>query len=152
VRKELNKMMKLISVLALLFVAAIGCGAESLQVTTTPASTQIKRGATVAMAVSLKNILTPREPITLTAEAQWEDEYGVAKTSSASTTINVIQPIKISRYKVAIPALFDFVAGSAKVNGQPATPILATGLITFELANTVLEGESVALEYSVKAQ
>ena len=75
-RKEFKKMMKLISILTLLFVAAIGCGAESLQVTATPASTQVKRGEPVVMAVNLKNVLTPREPITLTAEAQWEDEYG----------------------------------------------------------------------------
>jgi len=145
--------------LALLFAAAVWCGAESLQVTTTPTSAQVKRGAPVAMAVSLKNVLTPREPITITAEAEWEDEYGTTRTTTASATITVIQPVKISCYKVIIPAPFDsaqdmlfaFVAGSAKIDGQPATPALDSGRLTFEIGRTLLEGESVTLEYSVKA-
>ena len=52
----------------------------------------------------------------------------------------MIQPVKITRYKVAIPALFDFVAGSAKVNGQPASPSFESGLLTFELARTLARG------------
>ncbi len=141
------------SILALvLLLAATTCNAESLQVTTTPASAKTKAGAPVAMAVSLKNTLAPRDPITLTAEAEWEDEYGTARTTTASATITVVQPIKVNRYKVAIPALFAFVAGSAKVNGQPVTPALDTGQLIFELGQTIAEGESVALEYSIKAQ
>ena len=104
------------------------------------------------VSVNLRNKLLPREPITITAEAEWEDEYGQQQTTSASTTIQVIQPVKINRYKVAIPALFGFVAGSAKVNGQPVTPALDSGHVIFEIAQTIFEGESVALEYSVKAQ
>jgi hypothetical protein len=133
-------------------ILASSCIAESLQITSTLQVTTAKRGQAVPVAVSLKNILTPREPITLTAEAEWEDEYGVARTTTASATIMVVQPVKINRYKVAIPALFDFVAGSAKVNGQPATPTLDSGRLVFEIAQTLLEGESVALQYSVKAQ
>ena len=59
--------------LTVIFVIATACVtfAESLEVTTTPASVTAKRGQPVAMAVSLKNILTPREPITITAEAEW---------------------------------------------------------------------------------
>ena len=140
--------------LTVIFVIATACVtfAESLEVTSTPGSVTAKRGQPVAMAVSLKNILTPREPITITAEAEWEDEYGVARTATASTTVNVIQPVKVNRYKVMIPALFDFVAGSAKVNGQPATPTLDSGRLVFEIAQTLLEGESLALQYAVKAQ
>jgi hypothetical protein len=133
-------------------ILASSCIAESLQITSTLQVTTAKRGQAVPVAVSLKNILTPREPITLTAEAEWEDEYGVARTTTTSATITVVQPVKINRYKVAIPALFDFVAGSAKVNGQPATPTLDSGRLVFEIAQTLLEGESVALQYSVKAQ
>ena len=143
---------RLMLVLVLLFAAAAPCGADSLQVTTTPTAAQAKRGVPVATAVSLKNALTPREPVTITAEAEWEDEYGTARTTTASATITVIQPVKINRYKVIIPALFAFVAGSAKVDGQPATPALETGRLTFEIGRTLLEGESVTLEYSVKAQ
>jgi hypothetical protein len=145
------KTIRLVFALVLLFAAAVWCGAESLQVTSTPTSAQVKRGAPVAMAVSLKNVLTPREPITITAEAEWEDEYGQRQTTSASTTIHVIQPVKINRYKVIIPALFAFVAGSAKVDGQPATPVLDSDRLTFEIGRMLLEGESVTLEYSVKA-
>lgn len=135
----------------MLFIAVTQCDAESLQVTTTPVSTQVKRGEQVVMVVSLKNMLAPRDPITITAEAEWEDEYGITKTTSASTTITVVQPVKVNRYKVIIPALFAFVAGSTKVDGQPAVSIFDAGQITFEMGRTLLEGESVTLEYSVKA-
>ena len=146
------KTVKSMLVVALLFVAAAQCGAESLQVTTTPASAQVKRGVPVVMNVSLKNVLTQRDPITITAEAEWEDEYGTTRTTTASATITVVQPVKINRYKVIIPALFAFVAGSAKIDGQPVTPALEAGRLTFEVGRTLLEGESVTLEYSVKAQ
>lgn len=142
----------LILTLSVIIILASECAAQSLQVTSTPQVTTAKRGQAVPVAVSLKNILAPREPITLTAEAEWEDEYGVARTTTASATITVVQPVKINRYKVAIPALFDFVAGSATVNGQPATPTLISGRLVFEIAQTLLEGESLALQYAVKAQ
>ena len=142
----------LLLTLSVIFILASECAAQSLQVITTLQVTTAKRGQVVPVAVSLKNILTPREPITITAEAEWEDEYGVARTTTASATIMVVQPVKINRYKVAIPALFDFVAGSAKPNGQPATPTIDSGRLVFEIAQTLLEGESVALQYAVKAQ
>ncbi len=126
--------------------------ADALGVTATPASATAKRGQPVEMAVSLKNVLTPREPITITAEAEWEDEYGVARSSTASATITVVQPVKVNRYKVIIPALFAFVAGSAKIDGQPVTPALEIGRLTFEIDRTLVEGELLMLEYSVKAQ
>ncbi len=141
-----------ILVLVLLFAPVTSHGAESLQVTSTPTTAQAKRGVPVATAVSLKNTLTPREPITITAEAQWEDEYGTTRTTTASATITVVQPVKINRYKVVIPALFAFVAGSAKIDGQPVTPAFDAGQLTFEIQRTLLEGESLLLEYSVKAQ
>ena len=141
-----------ILIMMLLFVAGGPVFADALEVTATPASATAKRGQPVAMAVSLKNILTPREPITITAEAEWEDEYGTARTTTASATITVIQPVKVNRYKVIVPALFAFVAGSAKIDGQPATPTLDAGQLTFQIGRTLLEGESVTLEYSVKAQ
>ena len=126
--------------------------ADALGVTATPASATAKRGQPVEMAVSLKNVLTPREPIIITAEAEWEDEYGVARSTTASATITVVQPVKVNRYKVIIPALFAFVAGSAKIDGQPITPALETGRLTFEMGRTLLEGESVVIEYLVKAK
>lgn len=145
------RMIRLVFTLALLFAAAVWCGAESLQVTSTPTSVQVKRGASVVMSVNLKNVLTPRDPITITAEAEWEDEYGTVRSTTASATITVVQPVKINRYKVIIPALFAFVAGSAKIDGQPVTPALDAGRLTFEIGRTLIEGESVTLEYSVKA-
>ncbi len=141
-----------ILVTMLLFVAGGPAFADALEVMATPASATAKRGQPVAMAVSLKNVLTPRAPITITAEAEWEDEYGVVRSTAASATITVIQPVKVNRYKVIIPALFAFVAGSAKVDGQPATPMLDAGQLTFQIGRTLLEGESVTLDYSVKAQ
>jgi hypothetical protein len=143
-------MIRLLLVL-MLASAAARCGAESLQVTATPTSAQVKRGAPIVMNVSLKNVLTPRAPITFTAEAEWEDEYGTVMSTTASATVTVVQPVKVNRYKVIIPALFALVAGSAKVDGQPATPALDSGRVTFELGRTLFEGESLSLEYSVKA-
>jgi len=141
-----------ILIVMLAFVTGGPVFADALEVTVIPASATAKRGQPVAMAVSLKNALTPREPVTITAEAEWEDEYGTARSTTASTTIVVVQLVKINRYKVIIPALFAFVAGSAKIDGQPATPVLEAGRLTFEIGRTLLEGESVTLEYSVKAQ
>jgi len=126
------------------------CCAESLQVTSTPAPTAVKHGDVVAMSVNLKNILTTREPAVITAEIEWEDEYGAARTSTTSATVTINQPVKLSRYKVVIPALFAFVAGSAKVNGQPVTPASTSDGLVFELAKTLLEGESLSIDYSVK--
>jgi len=141
-----------ILIMMLLFVAGGPVFADALEVTATPASATAKRGQPVAMAVGLKNVLTPRAPITITAEAEWEDEYGTARTTTASATITVIQPVRVNRYKVIIPALFAFVAGSAKIDGQPATPTLDAGQLTFQIGRTLLESESVTLDYSVKAQ
>ena len=145
-------MIRSMLMLVLVLAAAAQCGAESLQVTTTPTSAQVKRGVPVVMNVNLKNALAPRDPITITAEAEWEDEYGTARSTTASTIVTVVQPVKINRYKVIIPALFAFVAGSAKVDGQPATPTVEAGRLTFEIGRTLHEGESATLEYSIKAQ
>ena len=142
----------LLLTLSVMFILASECAAQSLEITSIPQVTTAKHGQAVPVAVSLKNILTPREPITITAEAEWEDEYGVARTTTASATITVVQPVKVNRYKVIIPALFAFVAGSAKIDGQPVTPSLETSRLTFEIGRTLLEGESLVLEYSVKAQ
>ena len=142
---------RLLLVLALVSTAAAQCGAESLQVTSAPTSVQAKRGVPVAMSVNLKNVLAPRDPIIVTAEAEWEDECGVTRSTSASAAITVVQPVKVNRYKVIIPALFAFVADSAKVDGQPAAPAVDAGQLTFELGRTLSEGESVTLGYSVKA-
>lgn len=140
-----------ILIVMLAFITGGPLFADALEVTTSPASASARRGEQVAMSVNLKNVLTPREPVTITAEAEWEDEYGVARTTSASATITIVQPVKINRYKVIIPALFDFVAGSAKIDGQPTTPVLDSGTLVFTIGRTLLEGESVTLEYSVKA-
>lgn len=140
-----------ILIVMLAFITGCPVFADALQVTATPVSATAKRGQPVSMAVNLKNVLTPREPIIITAEAEWEDEYGTTRTTLASATITVVQPVKVNRYKVIIPALFAFVAGSAKVDGQPAAPMLDAGRLTFEIGRTLLEGESVTLEYSVKA-
>lgn len=140
-----------ILIVMLAFITGCPVFADALQVTATPVSATAKRGQPVAMAVSLKNVLAPREPVTITAEAEWEDEYGTVRSTTASTTVTIVQPVKINRYKVIIPALFAFVAGSAKVDGQPVTPALDAGQLTFELGRTLLESESVTLEYSVKA-
>lgn len=140
-----------ILIVMLAFIAGGPASADALEVTATPASATAKRGQPVAMAVSLKNVLMPREPVTITAEAEWEDEYGTVRSTTASTTVTIVQPVKVNRYKVVIPAPFALVAGSAKVDGQPATPALDAGQLTFEIGRTLLEGESVTLEYSVKA-
>ena len=137
--------------IAMMIMFADVCCAESLQVTSTPTPTSARRGETVAMSINLKNVLTPREPIVITAQVEWEDEYGVANTSTASATINVVQPVKVTRYKVAIPALFAFVAGSAKVDGQPIAATSSDGVLVLELNRTLSEGELVTLDYSMKA-
>ena len=142
----------LLLALVLAFVAARAFCADALEAKVTLSSVTAKPGQVVTMAVNLRNKLAPREPITITAQAEWEDEYGVTRTTSDSVTLNITQPVKVNRYKVAIPALFDYMAGSAKVGGQPVTPTLNAGELLFDVNWTLLEGESVALEYALKAR
>ncbi|MEN6358272.1 MAG: hypothetical protein ABFD83_14460 [Armatimonadota bacterium] len=141
----------ILSIILIITLTGIG-QADSLQVRTTSAPVVVKRGEVIAMSVNLKNILTPREPVTINAQIEWEDEYGAAQTSSDSATINIVQPVNVTRYKVAIPALFDFVAGSAVVDGQSITPTYSSGSLVLEVGRTLLEGESMILGYAVKAQ
>lgn len=143
--------MKTLIVLGLVLALATTamCGVDSLQVTTTP-TTQAKLGQVIVTSVTMKNVLTPREPITITAEARWEDELGNVMTTSASAVMNITQPIKVNAYVVTIPNLFVFVDGSAKVDGQSVTPMYAGEQLTFEVGRTLLEGQSVKLEYSIK--
>lgn len=151
--------MKYLITLIIALLICAPCMAESLEVTSTPAKATVKRGEIIAMSVSLKNVLVPRDPVTITAEAQWEDEYGAAQTSTASATISIVQPVKVNRYAVAIPAsfdsaqdmLFDFVAGSAKVDGQPIAPDSQSGHLVFNIGRTLNESESISLEYSFRA-
>jgi hypothetical protein len=138
--------------MALLFICCSVCCADALQVTATMGVTTATPGQVVPVAINLKNILSPRTPIIITAEITWENEYGISQSTSASATLNVVQPIKINRYKVAIPALFAFVADSAKLDGQPVTITSESGLLTFELNKTINENEQVTLNYSLKAQ
>lgn len=142
----------LILVVVLAFIAARAFCADALEATVTPSSATAKPGQVVTMAVNLRNKLSAREPITITAQAEWEDEYGVTRTSSDSVTLSITQPVKLNRYKVAIPALFDYMAGSANVGGQPVTPTLNAGELLFDVSRTLLEGESVVLEYALKAR
>jgi|GEM_PF-1702995 len=150
----------LLLALVLAFVAARAFCADALEAKVTLSSVTAKPGQVVTMAVNLRNKLAPREPITITAQAEWEDEYGVTRTTSDSVTLNITQPVKVNRYKVAIPApfdcaqdmLFDYMAGSTKIGGQPVTPTLSAGELLFDVNRTLFEGESVALEYALKAR
>jgi len=127
--------------------------ADALEVTQAVTPASIAVGQAVTASVSLKNILTPRAPIELTATATWDDEFGVEQTSSASATIQVVQPIKVRKWAVAIGSLFGLVAGSAKIDGQPVTPALDSGVLTFDLGGRVLaEGQALTLGYAVRAQ
>ncbi|MHB9036949.1 MAG: hypothetical protein ACYC64_09790 [Armatimonadota bacterium] len=92
----------LLAAMLALFISSMA-RAEALEVTTTPAAITAKRGQVVPVSVNLKNALPTSEPIALSAQVDWEDEYGVAKTATASTNISMVQPVKINRYKVTIP-------------------------------------------------
>lgn len=147
-------MSKWILVLLLVVAAVVQCGAcsaDALQIATT-APTKIKKNQPATVSVTMKNALSPREPIVVTATATWEDEYGVAQSSSDSCTVTVIQPIKVNRYAVIVPALFDFVVGSGTVDGAAVTPTLDSNQLTFELDRTLLENEQLTITYSIKSQ
>lgn len=144
--------MRILLALILVMLLSAPAFADALGVTVTPTPAMVKHGQVVTLAVSLANTLTPRSPITITAKADWQDEADVAQSTTASTTITVTQPIKINRYTAIIPALFDYVAGSAKISGQPVTITPVSGSLVFDIGRTLLEGESVTLEYGLKSQ
>jgi hypothetical protein len=122
--------------------------ADGLQVTVTASQVDSVTKITTIQ-TTLSNILHTRDPIPLVIEILWSDEYGTDRSASATATITVIQPIKPKKYKVVIPALFDFVAGSAKVDGQPVIPTLDGKEMSFTLDQTLLEGESVVITYNL---
>ncbi len=146
--------MKTILSTFLLLALCLSAQAQSaLQVTQTAAPLTVTVGQPIITTISLKNVLTPRPPFTITATATWEDQYGIAQSTNASATIQVVQPIKVKTWTAALSSLFGLVAGSATLNGQPVTPTLASGVLTFDLGSAVLnEGQSVTIGYSVKAQ
>jgi len=134
--------------LVLLFTVIGYCAADSLQIDTTPVWT--KKGEPVVITVSMKNSLVPRPPVTIIGSAEWVDEYGTTQTTTTSTAVMVVQPIKVNKYRLVMPALFAFVADSGRIDGQPTTVIVGEDSIIFEINRTLNEGESVVIEYAVK--
>jgi hypothetical protein len=122
----------------------------ALQLVSTPPTAKVTLGQEITTSVVMTNMLSARDPIVLTAEATWTDESGNPMSTSAETSVNVIQPITVNRYKVTMPDSFFYVADSAKVDGQPITPIVGAGQVAFELERNLLENESVTLEYTIK--
>ena len=134
--------------------ACSGPVADSLSIVSTPQSVTVTPGETIPVRVVFTNTLVPREPIILTAEIEWTDPYGESCVSYASTSILVIQPVEVADYTVVIPPLLGFVIGSARFGGQPITPTASLdllGLLWFQLNATLMEGESITLEYTLKA-
>ena len=124
---------------------------ESLAVTQTPVTVTAKKGETVPISVILKNVLAARPPITLRAELAWTDEAGADQIAVATTTVNVVQSIRLRGYFVPL-GVFGYMTGSAKVDGVAVTPRFANGSWVFDFERTLLEGESAALDYSVNVQ
>ncbi len=137
----------------LLVLMALPAFAESLEVAQTPANVTANAGDTVPISVTVKNTLTPRQPITLRASIEWTDQYGAPQTAEATTEISVIQPVKISRYAVLLGG-FRYVADSATLNGAPIVETFQVAdELTFLLGGLLLlEGESAQLNYSLRVQ
>jgi uncharacterized protein (DUF58 family) len=146
--------MKLPILLLLVLLVALpsfAATSDALQVTQTPAAVSAKPGEAVTITAVLKNTLTPKPPILFESTVEFTVD-GVNGTDTDSTVLTTIQPVvKAKRYKLVLPALFAFVAGSAKVNNQPFVPVETPGLLTFEFGErTLAEGETLTLGFAVK--
>lgn len=125
---------------------------QSLTATTTVSPATVTKGQTATLTTVLKNPLTPRPPVTLTAVVTYDDEYDVEHTVTASVTLPVIQPVKPKSYRWSIPALFEFVSGSGKVDGVAVTPTTSGSDLEIPLTRTLAEGETCVVSFSVRAK
>lgn len=137
--------------LLLLLALTTTAQAQSLSVTTAASPAAVKAGGTSTITATLKNVNAAAAPITITATAEWDDEYGVAQSTTASTSIKVVKPVKPKAYKWGIPALFEF-SGHCQVDGVAVTPTVAGAEVTIPLARTLNEGESCIITFGVRAK
>lgn len=135
----------------LLILAAMPAFGDSLTVTQTPESVQVKKGEAVPVNVAFANTLTPRAPITLNALIDYTNEYGMGQTATSTTLLYVIQPVTVRSYAVLVGSC-GYILDSGVLDGQPIKGTLAAGLLSFEVNRTLLEGESITLGYSLRAQ
>ena len=126
--------------------------AQSLSVTTEPAPASLRKGESATITATLKNTLTAQPPTVFAATVTWDDEYGVAQSTEASTSVQIVRPVKAKAYRWLIPALFDFVAGSARVNGEAMTPLVNGSEVTVTLGTILAEGQSVVVAIGVRAK
>lgn len=135
----------------LLVLLATAAQAQSLTVTTLASPATIKTGATSTITATLKNTNAASSPVVFTATAEWEDEYGIAQSTTATTSVKIVKPVKPKAYKWGIPALFEY-SGHCQVDGVAVTPTVAGSEVTIPLTRTLNEGESTVITFGVKAK
>ena len=135
----------------ILLLACATAQAQSLTVTTAASPATVKAGATSTVTATLKNVNAAAAPITITATADWEDEYGVAQSTTASTSVKIVKPVKPTSYRWGIPALFEY-SGHCTVDGVAVTPTISGSEVTIPLSRTLNEGESTVVTFGVRAK
>lgn len=113
---------------------------NSLIAVFTPSAVVVKHGAQFSLAFDLTNTNVKQDPIVLTAEADYTDEYGVGQTVTAqSEAINVDCSVLANILKITLPAGVEYVAGSAQWNGLAVDASVTDGVLTAVVNATLFE-------------
>lgn len=115
---------------------------NSLTAALTPSAVVVKNGSQFSLEFALTNTNIKQDPIVLTAEADYTDEYGVAQVATAqSVPIDVDRSVLVTVVKLPLPAYVAYVAGSAQWNGiaLDSDAVLDAGVLTAVVNATLVE-------------
>lgn len=118
----------------------------------TPSKTTVKKGDSLVIAWAAKNTLTKKPPIVIDATATYEDPTGTQHVSEASTSVDVVQPRKLTSLTVPKPIGLSYVSGSAALDGSPITITEGTNSYIINVNKELYEGESSNLEMTFSVQ
>jgi hypothetical protein len=131
------------SILLMLFVngyamAQNNAGSSSSPVSVTLSSqlpSPLTPGSMGNLVVKVKNVLTPRQPITLTATATYEYNGQTQTATSNTLSLQVVQPVRVTQVNIPFPV-------GIVHNGNLTMPVT--------LNVTLLEGEEHSVSVPVR--
>lgn len=132
-------------VFLLLLLLVVGAQAQTV-VLTTPDGV-IHRKSTTTATIKMTNDSVPWSPIVLCATATWIDWDGTEReVISDPVTIQVVQPLALSKVKVDLGSKLAFVAGSA-TSTVPVVAASINDVLSFSFDKTLIEGESLDIMF-----
>jgi hypothetical protein len=132
---------------SLLLLLPLTAQAQSITVSTPNGS--LVPGQVVTATALVKNDLTPRAPINITASATYTDWTGALQQATPATiSLQVIQPLTFSRIMLSLPPTLTYQAGSAQ-STVAVVAGYASNVLTLDFSKTLLEGASLPITFAV---